>query len=217
MRTAIMNLKGGTGKTVTAINTAAILARDYAQRVLLVDADSQANLTEFVAEDKADLSGALLSQLLTGKSVDAIQTTIKGVSLLAAKLAPEYGIEYRSPAFAIHRKGRYGSMVGKAFETMAEYRALVEEVKALLAAGVPAHCTAMQAIGYKEMTDAVANGGDLQAAAEEVKLRSRQYAKRQLTWFRRNKEAHWIYLPKEPDFTSVLRDSTEFLREKGLG
>ena len=94
---------------------------------------------------------------------------------------------------------------------------LVEEVKALLAAGVPADCTAMQAIGYKEMTDAVANGGDLQAAAEEVKLRSRQYAKRQLTWFRRNKEAHWIYLPKEPDFTSVLRDSTEFLREKGLG
>ena len=94
---------------------------------------------------------------------------------------------------------------------------LVEEVKALLAAGVPADCTAMQAIGYKEMTDAVAKGGDLQAAAEEVKLRSRQYAKRQLTWFRRNKEAHWIYLPKEPDFTSVLRDSTEFLREKGLG
>ena len=79
-----MNLKGGTGKTVTAINTAAILARDYAQRVLLVDADSQANLTEFVTEEKTDLSGALLSQLLTGKSVDAIQTTIKGVSLLAA-------------------------------------------------------------------------------------------------------------------------------------
>ena len=94
---------------------------------------------------------------------------------------------------------------------------LVEEVKALLAAGVPADCTAMQAIGYKEMTDAVANGGDLLAAAEEVKLRSRQYAKRQLTWFRRNQEAHWIYFPKEPDFTSVLRDSTEFLREKGLG
>ena len=84
MRTAIMNLKGGTGKTVTAINVAAILARDYAQRVLLVDADSQANLTEFVTEEKTYLSGALLSQLLTGKSVDAIQTTIKGVSLLAA-------------------------------------------------------------------------------------------------------------------------------------
>ena len=45
--TAIMNLKGGTGKTVTAINMAAILAKDYDQRVLLVDADSQANLTQF--------------------------------------------------------------------------------------------------------------------------------------------------------------------------
>ena len=46
--TAIMNMKGGTAKTVTAINLAAILAHDYALRVLLVDADSQANLTEFV-------------------------------------------------------------------------------------------------------------------------------------------------------------------------
>ena len=55
------------------------------------------------------------------------------------------------------------------------------------------------------------------ALKEQIKLASRNYAKRQLTWFRRNQEAHWIYLPKEPDFTSVLRDSTEFLREKGLG
>ena len=47
-----MNQKGGTAKTVTAINTAAILARDYGHRVLLVDADSQANLTEFVQDQK---------------------------------------------------------------------------------------------------------------------------------------------------------------------
>lgn len=45
--TAIINLKGGVAKTTTALNMAAILAKDYKQRVLLVDADSQCNCTEF--------------------------------------------------------------------------------------------------------------------------------------------------------------------------
>ena len=50
-----------------------------------------------------------------------------GVSQLAKHIAPEYGIDYRTPIFAIHRKGGYGSIVGKAFEDMREYAALVEE------------------------------------------------------------------------------------------
>jgi len=45
--TAILNLKGGVAKTVTTVNMAAILARDYKARVLLIDADSQCNCTEF--------------------------------------------------------------------------------------------------------------------------------------------------------------------------
>ena len=47
--TAIMNLKGGTAKTITAINTAAILSKIHGHKVLLVDADSQGNLSEFTA------------------------------------------------------------------------------------------------------------------------------------------------------------------------
>ena len=95
-------------------------------------------------------------------------------------------------------------------------RGLADEVRSLLKAGVPAESTAMQAIGYKELAAAVMGQGDLTAAAEEIKLRSRQYAKRQLTWFRRDETAHWVYLEKTPSFSSIMQDSTEFLREKGL-
>ena len=50
-----------------------------------------------------------------------------GVSLLAKKLASEYGIDYRTPVFAIHKEGHYGSIVGKGFSNMKEYHKLVLE------------------------------------------------------------------------------------------
>ena len=93
---------------------------------------------------------------------------------------------------------------------------LVEEVRALLGSGVPEKCTAMQAIGYKEMAAALVGDGNVNAAAEEIKLRSRQYAKRQLTWFRRNQEARWICWEKTPDFEKALQTSTEYMEEFGL-
>ena len=94
-------------------------------------------------------------------------------------------------------------------------RGLVEEVQGLLDAGVPLDGTAMQAIGYKELARALTQGGDLAQAVEEVKRRSRQYAKRQLTWFRRDPNIEWILLEKDQDFSSVIQDSTNYLREKG--
>lgn len=52
-----------------------------------------------------------------------------GVSARAKEIAPEYGITYLTPIFAIHKKGHYGGIVGKAFEDLEDYRKLVEEVK----------------------------------------------------------------------------------------
>lgn len=51
-----------------------------------------------------------------------------GASLLARKLAPEYGITYRTPGFAIHREGCYGKVVGEAYATMKEYASLVHAI-----------------------------------------------------------------------------------------
>jgi tRNA dimethylallyltransferase len=69
---------------------------------------------------------------------------------------------------------------------------LVEEIKSLLSSGIPAKCTAMQAIGYKEFIAALDGRCTIEDAADQVRQSSRHYAKRQLTWFRRNKSIHWL-------------------------
>jgi len=90
------------------------------------------------------------------------------------------------------------------------------EVRQLLADGVPAACTSMQAIGYKEMAAAILDGRPIGEGAEEVKLRSRQYAKRQLTWFRRNSAANWLLWDEKPDFSAAVESSTNLVTASGL-
>ncbi len=93
---------------------------------------------------------------------------------------------------------------------------LAEEVQALVDAGVPPESTALQAIGYKELLPALRGECSLEEAAAEIKLRTRQYAKRQLTWLRRNKAIHWIVWKKERDFPRALQISAEILTSEGL-
>jgi hypothetical protein len=52
-----------------------------------------------------------------------------GVSLAVKKMASEYGIDYRTPVYAIHKNGHYGSIVGKGFDTIKEYESLVKQAK----------------------------------------------------------------------------------------
>ena len=95
-------------------------------------------------------------------------------------------------------------------------RGLEKEIRQLLADGIPSNCTAMQAIGYKEIVSAILEGRSVTEGAEEVKLRSRQYAKRQLTWFRRNPAVNWYRWKEFPDFSEALAFSTELARDCGL-
>ena len=93
---------------------------------------------------------------------------------------------------------------------------LEKEVRELLRREIPRDATAMQAIGYKELLAAIEGSCTMEEALEQVKVRSRQYAKRQLTWLRRNPDIHWIYWEKERDFAAALQNATEFLAAKGL-
>ena len=90
---------------------------------------------------------------------------------------------------------------------------LVEEIQALLARGIPENCTAMQAIGYKEFLAAMKGRITIEEAAEEVKKGSRHYAKRQLTWFRRNKKMHWLTRTAETTAEEILEQARQLAVE----
>ena len=90
---------------------------------------------------------------------------------------------------------------------------LVEEIKDLLASGIPADCTAMQAIGYKEFIEALDGRCTIEEAADQVRQSSRRYAKRQLTWFRRNPAMHWLRRKPGDTTNEILCQARRILRD----
>ena len=90
---------------------------------------------------------------------------------------------------------------------------LVQEIQTLLASGIPPKCTAMQAIGYKEFVNALSGNGSVAEAADQVRKSSRHYAKRQLTWFRRNPQMHWLIRKPADDFEKILERARQIVHE----
>ena len=101
-------------------------------------------------------------------------------------------------------RARLYEMIDRRVDLMVE-RGLYEEVQTLLNSGLSDENTAMQAIGYKEAVMALRDEISREEAAELIKQNSRRYAKRQLTWFRRNKDAQWIEWEELPDNERALR------------
>ena len=106
--------------------------------------------------------------------------------------------------------------IDRRVDTMVE-RGLLREVETLLQTGLPETATALQAIGYKQFLSVYRGDTPVSEAVVEVKLRSRQYAKRQLTWLRRKDDIHWLLWEKDPDFPAGLQNATEYLLAQGLG
>ncbi len=156
--------------------------------------------------DEKRILRALEVYLATGKTITAHNEERR-------KLPPRYSpltiaLTYRDRALL---KARIDLRVDRMME-----RGLEAEVRSLLARGVGAGSTALQAIGYKELSRAILEGRPMDEAAEEVKLRSRQYAKRQLSWFRRDPLAHWLYREDLPNISDAAAFSTELARRAGL-
>lgn len=87
---------------------------------------------------------------------------------------------------------------------------LVDEVKGLLSSGYDKNLVSIQAIGYKEIIMYLEDEITLDRAIELIKQGSRNYAKRQLTWFRRDDRVKWFNRDEYSDFKELVEDVMDY-------
>ena len=125
-------------------------------------------------------------EIIKGSGMTKTEWDKRAVKNAQAMPTVMLGLNYRD------REKLY-ARIDKRVDIMIE-EGLFDEVKGLFEAGLLEEgSTAYDAIGYKEMLACVRGEESLSEAAEKIKLATRHYAKRQLTWFLRNKDIIWLY------------------------
>lgn len=150
--------------------------------------------------DKKRLVRAMEVYTLTGETITAHDARTKA-------LPPRYA----SRRFALtwnERETLYARIRQRVDEMVAA--GLFEEVERLLGAGLSDSCTAMQAIGYKEIAAYLRGEASLEEAREQMQRNTRHLAKRQLTWFRANDKIRWFDLSTYADPSSFSRELAEY-------
>ncbi|MDR0446293.1 MAG: tRNA (adenosine(37)-N6)-dimethylallyltransferase MiaA [Oscillospiraceae bacterium] len=155
--------------------------------------------------DKKRLVRAMEVYRLTGKTLSAHDEETR-------RLPPRYDALYITLGY--DDRARLYERIDDRVDDMLR-RGFLDEAKALLRLGLTKSHNAAQAIGYREMLAAATGEMPLPDAVELTKTRSRQYAKRQLTWLRRTDAAVRISWQAKPDFNHALRVSTEYIRAAG--
>jgi len=102
---------------------------------------------------------------------------------------------------------RVEARVDKMFE-----EGLVEEVRTLLDEGYSSELSSFQALGYKEIAQYLKGKLDLEEAKEKVKKNTRNFAKRQMTYFRKNKEIKWFDSGSDDDIIAVFAKVEKFIK-----
>ena len=143
------------------------------------------------------------------RAVEVIRLTGKKFSEQRANWKAEGRRQKAEAIFALTRKAddlhsRINIRVDEMFR-----RGLVEETRELLKHGLAENETSMQAIGYRQVVEHLRGERPLTETIELVKIRTRQFAKRQLTWFRAQKNLEWIELQPDESLEKCARKICE--------
>jgi len=161
-------------------------------RLREVDPDSAAKLH---ANDKKRIVRALEAFLATGKPLSLHDAESK--ARIQRYDAVKFALMYAD------RSSLYARIDRRVDEMLR--RGLENEVQTLLDMNISRSCTSMQAIGYKEIVDAISvekgtdDSVEMPTAVDRIKMESRRYAKRQLSWLRRDTDITWIIRDGTPD------------------
>ncbi|MBR6209263.1 MAG: tRNA (adenosine(37)-N6)-dimethylallyltransferase MiaA [Oscillospiraceae bacterium] len=152
--------------------------------------------------DKKRLVRAMEVYLLTGETIT--------VHDARSRVLPP---RYASVRFALSFRDRAAlyERIRRRVDAMAA-AGLFEEVEGLLRGRLSPDSTAMQAIGYKEAAAALRGDCSREEAVEAIKQASTRYAKRQLTWLRRDQGLHWLYREDAPGEAALTDAIFQFLR-----
>lgn len=165
-----------------------------------VDPDSANRLHP---SDQKRIIRAMEVYLETGK-------TITKHNLETQAIPPRFEAEW----FALQDENRQDlyARIDSRVEKMLEM-GLLQEIKNLFEMGISPKATAMQAIGYKEFVDYLAGNCTLEQAVAQLQQSSRHYAKRQLTWFRKNPKIHWLTRKPGQQTQEILQSLRQVLVE----
>ena len=174
-------------------------AEQMMARLAAVDPDSAARLH---LSDKRRILRALEVYLATGETITAHNARTKAIPPRYEAVMIGLNTEPRQILY-----DRIDRRVGIMLE-----QGLLQEVQSLLEDGL-LEGTAAQAIGYKELLAYFRGEMTLETAADLIRQKSRNYAKRQLTWFRRDERVKWIVYNAPEAAQAVLQEATNYLTQ----
>ena len=172
----------------------------FRERLRAVDPERAEKLAP---ADQKRLVRAMEVWRLTGETISAHDARTRALPPRWPSL--RFSLSFRD------REALYGRIDRRVLQ-MAE-QGLFEEVAGLLDAGLDKDCTAMQAIGYKEAALALEGQCSRAEAIEMIQRESRRYAKRQLTWLRRDKALRWVLWDASPDPDRAAAEIAALWRE----
>lgn len=209
-------IAGGTGLYIKA------LLEDYAfnsvdedtelRRSLEAEADT--NGTEALHNRLAELDPEAAERIHPNnvrRVVRALESALRGdtISQQGAAESP-----YDALVFGLNmeRSALY-ERINRRVDLMLE-AGLEQEVRRLLEQGVSSECQSMQSIGYRQMVWYLNGSMSYEDAVDKLKQATRNFAKRQVTWYKKMPYINWLELEPEPDYTDVVERICEKLVQK---
>ncbi|RJP33969.1 MAG: tRNA (adenosine(37)-N6)-dimethylallyltransferase MiaA [Candidatus Omnitrophota bacterium] len=149
------------------------------------------------------------------RALEIIHQTGKTITILKKEQTKKTWIDHTCFIGIERDKNDLSARIEKRTDWM--YRnGLLVETRQLLDMGCTTGNTALQAIGYKECVAHLQGDLSYKEAVEQTITGTRQYAKRQMTWFRRQFKTQWINLSKIKDLRETVRESLQFLSNGGM-